>query len=277
MRRPLLGLSLFVVACLALSAPRPRPAPVAGTISGTTAPGLNGHVTALHRVGTALYLGGNFTNAGGIAAADRIAKWDGMSGARSRHDAARQRIGLCDRALRRQGLRGRHLRQRRRPGGRRLPRGLRRRQLEAVLQLDREPRLQHGRSPGPRAPGGRLDPLRRRHLPERERRPACRLPDRLRPRDRRAEPDRRQGRRLHRRDLRPGGDEDGTLYAGGTFTNLDRRADGRRRRGVRRLLAGTRHDAHRRDRPRPPRQRVWTCTSARTASTSAGSHRPITS
>ena len=46
----------------------------------------------------ALYLGGNFTNAGGIAAADRIAKWNGDEVERPRHDAARQRVGLRDRA-----------------------------------------------------------------------------------------------------------------------------------------------------------------------------------
>ena len=33
----------------------------------------------MDRFGTVLYLGGNFTNAGGIAAADRIVKWDGVN------------------------------------------------------------------------------------------------------------------------------------------------------------------------------------------------------
>ena len=70
---------------------------------------------------------------------------------RPRHDTARQRLGLRDRDPRRQGLRGRQLRQCRRQGGCRLPRGLRRRQLEAVLQHDGETGVRR-RLPGARAP-----------------------------------------------------------------------------------------------------------------------------
>ena len=40
---------------------------------------LNGSVSALHKVGTVLYAGGGFTNAGGDPNADRIAKWDGTA------------------------------------------------------------------------------------------------------------------------------------------------------------------------------------------------------
>jgi hypothetical protein len=42
-------------------------------------PSLNGTVSALHRVGTDLYVGGVFTNAGGLPKADRIARWNGTS------------------------------------------------------------------------------------------------------------------------------------------------------------------------------------------------------
>jgi hypothetical protein len=40
---------------------------------------LNGAVTALHADGTDLYVGGTFTDAGGIASADHIAKWNGTA------------------------------------------------------------------------------------------------------------------------------------------------------------------------------------------------------
>ena len=114
MRRSLLALLLSVGACLALSGSAFSTGPGGWNHIGTAPTGLNGHVTALHRFGTELYLGGNFTNAGGIAAADRIVKWDGVELARPRHDTPRQRVGLRDRPLRRQDLRGRNLRQRRR-------------------------------------------------------------------------------------------------------------------------------------------------------------------
>jgi hypothetical protein len=49
-----------------------------GSTVGTAS--LNGHVTALNSDNPgALYVGGNFTNAGGHANADRIAKWNGTS------------------------------------------------------------------------------------------------------------------------------------------------------------------------------------------------------
>lgn len=40
---------------------------------------LNGTVNALHADGTDLYVGGEFTDAGGVASADHIAKWDGTA------------------------------------------------------------------------------------------------------------------------------------------------------------------------------------------------------
>ncbi len=46
-----------------------------GGTAGTAS--LNGSVSALHRFGTVLYVGGGFTNAGGDPNADLIAKWDG--------------------------------------------------------------------------------------------------------------------------------------------------------------------------------------------------------
>jgi len=46
-----------------------------GGTAGTAS--LNGSVYALHADGTGLYVGGTFTNAGGVASADHIAKWDG--------------------------------------------------------------------------------------------------------------------------------------------------------------------------------------------------------
>jgi len=43
-----------------------------------TAP-LNASVTALHAVGTDLYVGGSFTDAGGVPSADHVAKWNGSA------------------------------------------------------------------------------------------------------------------------------------------------------------------------------------------------------
>ncbi|HXH88452.1 MAG TPA: hypothetical protein VNI55_07605 [Gaiellaceae bacterium] len=82
MRRSLLVLLLFAGACLPLTAHGLATAGGGWNRLGTNGakvPGsaLNGHVTALHGAKGALYVGGSFTNAGGIAAADRIAKWNG--------------------------------------------------------------------------------------------------------------------------------------------------------------------------------------------------------
>ena len=40
---------------------------------------LNGSVTALHAAGSDLYVGGTFTDAGGVASADHLAKWNGSA------------------------------------------------------------------------------------------------------------------------------------------------------------------------------------------------------
>ena len=78
MRRSLLALLLSLGVCLALSASALSTGPGGWGHLGSTGPGLNGHVTAMNAdTPGALYLGGNFTNAGGIANADRIAKWNG--------------------------------------------------------------------------------------------------------------------------------------------------------------------------------------------------------
>jgi hypothetical protein len=81
MRRSLLALLLSLGTCLALSALALATASGPGwNHLGTTGSGLNGHVTAMNadRPGV-LYLGGSFTNAGGIAAADRIVAWTGSN------------------------------------------------------------------------------------------------------------------------------------------------------------------------------------------------------
>ncbi|HEX4929370.1 MAG TPA: hypothetical protein VFV62_01585, partial [Gaiellaceae bacterium] len=79
MRRSLLGLPFLVVACLALSASAFATGPGGWNHLGETGPSaLNGHVTAMNAdTAGGLYLGGNFTNAGGLAKADRIVKWNG--------------------------------------------------------------------------------------------------------------------------------------------------------------------------------------------------------
>ena len=87
MRRSLLVLSLSLGACLGSERrPRSRPAPVAGTILGRpAASALNGHVTALNAVREACSTSaGTSPTPGGIAAADRIAKWDGTKWQRPR-------------------------------------------------------------------------------------------------------------------------------------------------------------------------------------------------
>ena len=75
MRRSLLAVLLTVAACLVVGAAALATGPGGWKHLGTTGgPALNGHVTAMNAdTKGALYLGGSFTNAGGIAAADRIA------------------------------------------------------------------------------------------------------------------------------------------------------------------------------------------------------------
>jgi hypothetical protein len=80
-----LALSVSLAACLAAYVAVATPAAATGPggwnhlgdggAAGTAS--LNGTVSALHAVGSVLYVGGNFTNAGGKPNADRIAKWDG--------------------------------------------------------------------------------------------------------------------------------------------------------------------------------------------------------
>jgi hypothetical protein len=48
-----------------------------GGAAGTAS--LNGNVTALHADGTDMYVGGAFTDAGGVTSADHIARWNGTS------------------------------------------------------------------------------------------------------------------------------------------------------------------------------------------------------
>ena len=58
MRCSLLALLLSVGVCLALSGGAFSTGPDGGNHIGTAPTGLNGHVTALHRFGTELYLAG---------------------------------------------------------------------------------------------------------------------------------------------------------------------------------------------------------------------------
>lgn len=84
-RRSLLALSLSLAVCLASIAPATALIGTGtwghlGTNGATPAgPALDGHVYEMLATPDALYAAGRFTNAGGIAAADRIAKWDGKS------------------------------------------------------------------------------------------------------------------------------------------------------------------------------------------------------
>lgn len=80
MRRALLALFSSLAAFLVLSALALATGPGGWNHLGATGPSaLNGHVTAMKGAGASLYLGGSFTNAGGIAKADRIAKWNGTT------------------------------------------------------------------------------------------------------------------------------------------------------------------------------------------------------
>jgi hypothetical protein len=81
----LLGLSLAALVLLALEGgAQPAPGPGGwervGTGATTAVPALNGIVYALNADAPGvLYVGGNFTDAGGIPSADRIARWDGAA------------------------------------------------------------------------------------------------------------------------------------------------------------------------------------------------------
>src|SRR6187549_4289375 len=65
------------------------PGPATGATSGgwsnlghgatTTTPALNDKVQSFALSGTKLYVGGDFTNAGGVAAADHVAMWNGTT------------------------------------------------------------------------------------------------------------------------------------------------------------------------------------------------------
>jgi hypothetical protein len=50
-----------------------------GTGATPTSPALNGIVYSLTPAGDSLYVGGNFTDAAGIANADHLALWDGSA------------------------------------------------------------------------------------------------------------------------------------------------------------------------------------------------------
>jgi hypothetical protein len=84
-RRPVHGSAGAVLAAILLAAL--NPAPVGAASSGgwnnlghgptATTPAINGKVETYLSVGNMLYVGGDFTNAGNIKAADHIAKWNG--------------------------------------------------------------------------------------------------------------------------------------------------------------------------------------------------------
>jgi hypothetical protein len=81
MRRSLFAILLALVASLTVVVPAVATGPGSWNHvgnGGTAAlASLNGQVMVLHKVGTVLYVGGIFQNAGGKPNADRIAKWDG--------------------------------------------------------------------------------------------------------------------------------------------------------------------------------------------------------
>jgi hypothetical protein len=84
-RRPARSGPIALIAALALAALAPTTAGAAssggwnnlGHGATPTSPPINGKVETLLTVGTNLYVGGDFTNVGGLAAADHIARWDG--------------------------------------------------------------------------------------------------------------------------------------------------------------------------------------------------------
>jgi hypothetical protein len=80
----MLALSLCLAACLALGAPASALTGKGtwnhlGTNGGSPGPALNGQVSEMYATANTMYVGGSFTSAGGIPAADRIAKWNGNS------------------------------------------------------------------------------------------------------------------------------------------------------------------------------------------------------
>jgi hypothetical protein len=84
MRRSVFALAAAVVLTVALASPAWAVGPGGWSRVGnggtSTTASLNGHVTALNTDNPGvLYVGGNFTNAGGHANADRIAKWNGTA------------------------------------------------------------------------------------------------------------------------------------------------------------------------------------------------------
>ena len=133
----------------------------------------------------ALYVGGEFTDAGGIPEADRIATWNGEQLERGQlvDVADLERSRIRHRRIRRKGLRRWHLPERGRRRQRRLPRDLGRRELEAVLRCDRAGVRRQRDQLGDHRP----DALRRRLVPGRRGHRVRRLPARLRPGDRRRE------------------------------------------------------------------------------------------
>ena len=79
----MLALSLCLAACLTLGAPA-NALTGRGTwnhlgTNGANGPAINGDVSEMYATSSTMYVGGSFTNAGGIEAADRIAKWNGNS------------------------------------------------------------------------------------------------------------------------------------------------------------------------------------------------------
>jgi hypothetical protein len=78
-RAVLAGLFLVILGPLVASAATSGGWNNLGHGATASTPALNAKVQTLLRVGTKLYVGGDFTNAGGIAAADHIAVWDGTS------------------------------------------------------------------------------------------------------------------------------------------------------------------------------------------------------
>ena len=170
------------------------PAPAAGTTSGTGGtPGtksLNLAASALEVTPGGLYVGGKFTDAGGIANADRIAIWNGATGTRS---ARRRSRSITVRSSPSPS-----------PAASSTPVARSRTRGPAAPTTSRSGTARPGSRSAPTlndwerqgAAGGRTDPLRRRRLPGRRGHRGRRLPARVRPGLRRAE-------RHHRQQVHP--------------------------------------------------------------------------